>query len=578
MKRFLRAVLTLSGLCLLNGCGGSSGSSTPPPFVATHFSVNAPATAIAGTGINITVTALDASNNTVTSYSGTMHFTSTDGQAALPADSTLTNGTGIFSATLETVGNKTITATDTVKASITGTSNSISVGTTAAATHFSVVAPNAATAGTALSITVTALDASNNTVTSYSGTVHFTSTDGQAALPADSTLTNGTGTFSVTLNTLGSLTITATDTVAASITGTSNSIQVSAPGQGFTATGSMATTRESHTAPLLDDGNVLVVGGMHWAQNPGCPICGLELSALASAELFDPAAGQFTSTGGMSVPRVFHTATLLGNGKVLVAGGDNRRGTTYATAELFDPATGLFTSTGSMVVARTSHTATLLANGKVLLAGGSGPSGATSTAELFDPATEEFTPTGNMAQSRFFFTATLLTDGKVLLAGGDGGGMTAEIYDPATGTFTATGSMSVARSSHTATLLTSGAVLVTGGASSNGVTATAELFDPVTGTFARTGSMSSPRETHTATRLVDGQVLVTGGINGNAALSSAELFDAANGSFTLAGNMETERYEHSATMLTNGEVLITGGINFDNAAGLNSLASAELFP
>src|ERR1035437_8273112 len=125
MKRVLRAVLTLSGLCLLNGCGGSSGSSTPPPLVATPFSVNAPATAIAGRGINITVTALDASNNTVTSYSGTVHFTSTDGQAALPADSTLTNGTGTFSATLETVGGKRFTAPDTVTVWIAGTSNSI---------------------------------------------------------------------------------------------------------------------------------------------------------------------------------------------------------------------------------------------------------------------------------------------------------------------------------------------------------------------------------------------------------------------------------------------------------------------
>ena len=90
--------------------------------------------------------------------------------------------------------------------------------------------------------------------------------------------------------------------------------------------------------------------------------------------------------------------------------------------------------------------------------------------------------------------------------------------------------------------------------------------------------MLSPRELHTATRLTDGKVLLTGGIDGNSALSSAELFDPANGRFTPAGNMETERSEHRATLLTNGEVLITGGINFDNAAGLNSLATAELFP
>ncbi len=193
---------------------------------ASHFSITAPATATAGTAFNFTVTALDASNSAVASYSGTVHFSSTDSQAILPASSTLTSGTGSFSATLKTVGSQTITATDTVTASITGTSNSISVS--AAATHFSLTVPQGATAGTAFDFTVTALDASNNTVTGYSGTVHFTSTDSQAVLPANSTLTNGTRTFSATLKTAGNQTLTATDTVTASITGSSNAISVTA--------------------------------------------------------------------------------------------------------------------------------------------------------------------------------------------------------------------------------------------------------------------------------------------------------------------------------------------------------------
>lgn len=345
-------------------------------------------------------------------------------------------------------------------------------------------------------------------------------------------------------------------------------------------TGRMMTPRESHTATLLNDGYVLVVGGINWEPTIGCPAGHLCLSALASAELFNPATGTFASAGYMSAPRVYHTATLLTNGKVLIAGGDDQRTTAYATAQLFDPASGLVTSTGNMMAARTGHTATLLADGKVLVAGGGNTSGSdtegTKSAELYDPATGKFTPTGNMNVSRTLHTATLLSDGRVLIAGGYSPDSTAELYNPATGTFRLTGSMSFSRLGHTASLLTSGEVLVTGGQYGSVATATTELFNPVTGIFTPAGNMLSPRESHTATRLPDGKVLVTGGVNRNRIWSSAELFDPAKGRFALAGNMETERTLHTATLLMNGEVLITGGINSDNAAHLNSLASAEL--
>lgn len=361
---------------------------------------------------------------------------------------------------------------------------------------------------------------------------------------------------------------------------TSSSIQVSGSASNFTPAGVMLTTREDHTETVLKNGKVLIVGGMHWARPPHCFTrgCFPQLSSLASAEIYDPATGRFTATGSMSVPRVFHTATLLGNGKVLVAGGDDRYSTTYASAELYDPATGLFALLASkMTTARSGHTATLLMNGKVLLAGGGLDT--IASAEVFDPATEKFTRTGSMHVGRFFFTATLLGSGRVLVAGGvcDNVGCTgtgtssAELFNSATGTFARTGSMSVERSSHTATLLDSGLVLVAGG----GVTA--ELYNPRTGAFARTGSMHSPRELHTATRLPSGNVLVTGGDDENATLSSAELFQPATGRFTPAGVMEVPRSEHAAALLENGKVLITGGINTNNGA-LDSLANAELFP
>ena len=201
-------------------------ASLPTP-VATQFKVTAPSTATSGTAISVSVTAEDSNGNTVTSYSGMVHFTSTDTAASLPSNSTLTNGTGTFSVTLNSTGSKTVTATDTTTSSITGVSGSITVSAaTPVATQFKVAAPSTATSGTAISVVVTAEDANGNTVTGYSGTLHFTSTDTAASLPSNSTLTNGTGTFSVTLNSTGSKTITATDTVTSSITGSSGSITV----------------------------------------------------------------------------------------------------------------------------------------------------------------------------------------------------------------------------------------------------------------------------------------------------------------------------------------------------------------
>ncbi len=207
---------------------------------ATHFLVSAPSTATTGTSFTFTVTALDANNYTVTGYSGNVNFTSSDPMAAFPNNYvTLSSGTGTFSAKLNTTGSQTITATDSVTTSITGTSNSITVSAPVqVATHFAVSAPSTATAGTSFQFTVTALDASNNTVTGYSGTVHLTSSDPSAYFPYNpATVGGGTGMFTVTMNTAGSQTITATDTVN-SITGTSNSITVSsAPtGVGLTIT------------------------------------------------------------------------------------------------------------------------------------------------------------------------------------------------------------------------------------------------------------------------------------------------------------------------------------------------------
>jgi hypothetical protein len=194
---------------------------------ATHFSVSAPASATAGGASQITVTALDANNNVVTGYAGTVHLTSTDATFVnSTGDSTLTHGVGAFSVGLKTAGEQTMTATDTVNESITGTSNGILVSPGPAA-QLDLSAPLTTDAGESLVFTVNVFDTFGNTVTG--GTLHFTSSDPAAILPADSTLTNGTGSFGAMLNTTGLQTITVTDTTNG-IMVTSVGIAVSIPG------------------------------------------------------------------------------------------------------------------------------------------------------------------------------------------------------------------------------------------------------------------------------------------------------------------------------------------------------------
>jgi large repetitive protein len=327
------------------------------------------------------------------------------------------------------------------------------------------------------------------------------------------------------------------------------------PGGHFTPTGALPEYRLGYTATLLLDGRVLIAGG--FADGPD----------LARAEMYDPATGTFSPTGSTTIGRESPTATLLKDGRVLIVGG---AGDPIDTAELYDPATGKFTLTGSPVVGRQFHTATLLKDGRVLIIGG----GETNTAELYDPATGKFSLTGSMAAVRGFQTATLLADGRVLVAGGrtvgPGGSLaddvaTAELYDPATGEFSPTGSMSRPRESHTATLLPDGRVLVAGGDTVQQVTtrtngdtsSTAELYDPSTGTFSPTGSMISGSANHTATLLKDGHVLIVRtGLNSGP--TRAELYDPASGTFDEIGRPLKNADAVSATLLADGRVLLLG--------------------
>jgi hypothetical protein len=255
------------------------------------------------------------------------------------------------------------------------------------------------------------------------------------------------------------------------------------------------------------------------------------LLLIAGLLLVQPCAGQsgtWEETGSLNTARYIHTATLLPNGKVLVAGGIAGFGPT-ASAELYDPATGTWTATGNLNTARDSHTATLLPNGKVLVVGGltnSTPDSA--SAELYDPASGTWIATGSLIIGRYWHAATLLSNGKVLVAAGEnfqsGRLASTELYDPASGTWSATGSLATARYSHTVTLLPNGKVLAAGGYLGDDLAST-ELYDPASGTWTATGSLVNGRFGHTATLLSNGKVLAAGGFFyccGD--LASAELY------------------------------------------------------
>jgi hypothetical protein len=279
----------------------------------------------------------------------------------------------------------------------------------------------------------------------------------------------------------------------------------------------MPNKAAGHTATLLQNGKVLVVGGGN-----------------SSSEIYDPATNTFSSSGGISGQRTYHTATLLLNGKVLIAGGSDQSGKTSNSAQLYDPATGSYSNTGSLKTAREFHTATLLPTGKVLIAGGRTSSGSSYTYQK-----------------------------------------SAELYDPATGTFTLVGTtMASARYGHTA-ILFNGKVLLTGGANSAPI-ATTDVYDPNGGVPAGSGAFTGGIPAMTAARqfstvaIFGNAVVEAGGVGATTRLQSAEQYNGT--AFLPAPNMTTARAAHTATRLSNGSILIIGG---QGSAG-TSISSAEL--
>jgi N-acetylneuraminic acid mutarotase len=299
--------------------------------------------------------------------------------------------------------------------------------------------------------------------------------------------------------------------------------------------------------------------------------------------------GTWALTGSLHTARESHTATLLTNGSVVVAGGSSNN-MAVASTEVYSPTTHAWSVKGNMNVARASAQARLLVNGRVLVAGGCTGnclSAVTRSTELYNPTTGSWSTTGSLNRPRVYFGAVTLPNGMILAAGGctalnsNGCGTataSAEIYNPATGTWTVTGSMAVARGNLSLTLLPNGKVLAAGGSTAAAdALGSSELYDPATGKWTLTGKMNIPRSEHTATLLGNGMVLAAGGENVNGVtFAQAELYSPALGKWVLTGSMKAGRLEHTAVLLPNGNLLVSGGTK-QTLTGQTVLASAELY-
>jgi len=329
----------------------------------------------------------------------------------------------------------------------------------------------------------------------------------------------------------------------------------------------MNVARVNHTATLLANGEVLVAGGSNGSA-----------ANLASAELYNPATGKWTFTGSMQIGRWLHRAVRLQDGQVLVAGGIDASGNTSASAELYTPSTGTWTATGSMTVAREDFTLTFLANGEVLAAGGTG---GLASAELYNPATGTWTATGSMSQAFEDAGATLLQNGEVLAVGSQG----ANLYNPSTGTWTSTTPPpSNPGVDPPIALLPNGQVWVGDGQLSPGKGD--ELFNLSAAQWTAFAASPCGCGSYAGALLATGKVLTAGGVifvpaqpyPTEETIKSAELWDPSTLAWTSTGSLNVSRVYESMTVLSNGQVLLAGGQTFNKNLGhLVEIANAELY-
>jgi N-acetylneuraminic acid mutarotase len=504
----------------------------------------------------------------------------------------------------------TATAIPTPSATLTGTP----IATTTTTRTVTMTPTPTATGTPTVTVTSTSARTSTSTPTAAGTLVPTMTLTSTSTLPATSTPTlTATPTATPVTLALGSVVIIGgqrnSSQTLASVETYSYSTGIFVSSGSFPVAGSMFTPRYSHTATLLQNGKVLLVGGQNAKANF---LVSSGPQALGSAELYDPTNGTFTATGSLITPRAYHTATLLQNGQVLIAGGADQNGNALSLAEIYDPTTGSFSGAPDIMNApRVDPTATLLTDGRVLLTGGLGGGTApvaTASAEVYDPVAGKFISAGIMSSARFGHTATILANGQVLVAGGSPAlgvftnpNASADVFDPLALTFIPTGSLQIARINHSATLLADGTVLIAGGFPPGdpeddepaSTTPAAEIYDPAMGTFTPTGSMNEPRQGHGAVLLSNGLVLVAGGdsnqaYSGMLSQASAELYDPSSGEFTATGGLADDRGPDDSsngvyfpgattTLLSNGNVLLTGGVQTGISQGTNGL-TGQMYP
>jgi len=345
---------------------------------------------------------------------------------------------------------------------------------------------------------------------------------------------------------------------------------------GWQTTSPLLAPRASHGIALLDDGRVLVTGGTNvWLHYTA--------ELLHTSEVFDPSTNKWSATGSLNTARFwFGNLLTLPGGKVLIAGGtDNTGYGDFDSCELYDPDTGRWSFTGELGIARRSASLTVLGDGRVLIAGGGhGPptnDRFLASAEIYDPQTATWSPAGDMATPREGHWAVRLLDGRVMVGGGEqpGGGMatTAEIYDPQTGRWSPAGRMAEGRVTPAAVVLPDGRVLVVGGWNGKVGTelviyASAEAYDPARGQWSLVTPMNLARNALSAHLLRNGSVAVVGGANKDSEVQAAvETYDPLADKWTLGPPWPDPRRTHVAITLDDGSVLVTGGWIIDPVSG-----------
>jgi len=328
-------------------------------------------------------------------------------------------------------------------------------------------------------------------------------------------------------------------------------LSVSDYGATITPVGPMFVARQQHTATLLADGTVLIAGGVD-----------LPVDMLKGEEIFDPHTRQFHAlTNKMISPRYGHAAVRMQDGRVLLIGGVR---TANANSEIFTPSIANFTSLAAMSGERYNPSAVLLANGRVLAVGGTRGGSAIATAEIFNPATGAWSLTGSMSQPRAYPAIVRMNDGRVVVAGG-GNGSPIDVFDPATGIFTAVPNTLVLATS--GVLLPSGKVLLIG-------LGMIQTFDPSTQTVVVSSARLKTYRGEGVVLLPSGNVLIAGGnIDGTNLSADVLVYSPDTGALATIGELAAGRDTPTATLLSDGTVLIAGGYT---EPGGKSSALAEI--